>query len=127
MLIHGNVYCAGILLIDDVLNQTPIKLGERGSLGKAKYSIPYLLAGFTLLHITFLIYLHSGKSKYSIPYLLAHGFSLEMAGYQYIMKKKKNFSLQPAPISLMPLRALHLGFHHGTQIGRYRPKQYEHT
>lgn len=33
----------GIILIDDVKNQTPKKFGEVSDLGKSKYSIPYLL------------------------------------------------------------------------------------
>jgi len=33
----------GVLLIDDVRNPTPMKFGETSELGKAKYSIPYLL------------------------------------------------------------------------------------
>lgn len=48
----------GVLLIDDVQNQTPRKFGEPSNLGKAKYSLPYLLA---------------------------HGFRLEMAEYQYLL------------------------------------------
>ena len=32
----------GILLIDDVMNTTPRKMGEPSPLGKSKYSIPYL-------------------------------------------------------------------------------------
>ena len=40
----------GILLIDDVRNQTPKKFGEMSDLGKAKYSLPYLLQnGFELV------------------------------------------------------------------------------
>ncbi len=40
----------GIILIDDVRNQTPQKYGETSELGKAKYSLPYLLAnGFELV------------------------------------------------------------------------------
>lgn len=34
----------GIILIDDVRNQTPAKFGETSQLGKSKYAIPYLLA-----------------------------------------------------------------------------------
>lgn len=38
----------GVLLIDDVQNQTPRAHGEPSLLGKAKYSLPYLLShGFT--------------------------------------------------------------------------------
>ena len=40
----------GIILIDDVRNQTPKKFGDTSELGKAKYSIPYFLEhGFKLL------------------------------------------------------------------------------
>lgn len=40
----------GLILIDDVQNQTPKKFGETSPLGKAKYSLPYLLDnGFELL------------------------------------------------------------------------------
>lgn len=40
----------GIILIDDVRNQTPKLYGETSDLGKAKYSIPYFLAhGFEII------------------------------------------------------------------------------
>lgn len=40
----------GIILIDDVRNQTPKQYGELSELGKAKYSIPYFLAhGFEII------------------------------------------------------------------------------
>jgi hypothetical protein len=40
----------GIILIDDVRNQTPKQFGEISELGKAKYSIPYFLAhGFEII------------------------------------------------------------------------------
>lgn len=40
----------GLILIDDVRNQTPKKYGEISNLGKAKYSLPYLLEnGFELI------------------------------------------------------------------------------
>lgn len=40
----------GIILIDDVKNQTPKKFGEQSDLGKAKYSIPFFLAnGFEIV------------------------------------------------------------------------------
>jgi Methyltransferase domain len=40
----------GIILIDDVRNQTPKQFGETSELGKAKYSIPYFLAhGFEII------------------------------------------------------------------------------
>lgn len=51
----------GIILIDDVRNQTPKKFGETSDLG---------------------------KSKYSIPYLLDHGFKIIADGYQIILAKK---------------------------------------
>lgn len=51
----------GLLLIDDVRNQTPKKFGETSDLG---------------------------KSKYSLPYLLEHGFEVVMNEYQVILKKK---------------------------------------
>jgi hypothetical protein len=52
----------GIILIDDVRNQTPKQFGEKSDLG---------------------------KSKYSIPYLLNHGYELVADEYQVILKKKK--------------------------------------
>ena len=51
----------GLILIDDVKNQTPIKFGETSSLGKAKYSLPYLLD---------------------------HGFEIVMNEYQVLLRKK---------------------------------------
>lgn len=51
----------GLLLIDDVRNQTPKKFGETSELGKAKYSLPYLLE---------------------------HGFEIVMDGYQVLLRKK---------------------------------------
>lgn len=51
----------GILLIDDVKNQTPKKFGEQSDLG---------------------------KSKYSIPYLLMNGFEIIADEYQVVMRKK---------------------------------------
>ncbi len=51
----------GILLIDDVRNQTPKKFGEKSDLG---------------------------KSKYAIPYLLEHGYEIVADEYQVIMRKK---------------------------------------
>lgn len=50
----------GILLIDDVRNQTPKKFGEESDLG---------------------------KSKYAIPYLLEHGYEIVEDEYQVIMRK----------------------------------------
>jgi hypothetical protein len=50
----------GIILIDDVRNQAPKKLGEASEYGKAKYSLPYLLS---------------------------HGFELVEDEYQVILKK----------------------------------------
>lgn len=51
----------GIILIDDVRNQTPKKFGDTSGLGKAKYSLAYLLD---------------------------HGFELIADEYQVILKKK---------------------------------------
>ncbi len=51
----------GVLLIDDVQNQTPRKFGESSGLGKAKYSLPFLLA---------------------------HGFRLDMGEYQYLLVRE---------------------------------------
>lgn len=53
----------GIILIDDVKNQTPKKFGESSDLG---------------------------KSKYSLPYLLKNGFEMVEDEYQVILKKKKS-------------------------------------
>lgn len=40
----------GLILIDDVRNQTPYLFGDRSGLGKDKYSIPYLLSnGFEIV------------------------------------------------------------------------------
>lgn len=40
----------GLILIDDVRNATPRRFGEGSTLGKAKYSIPYLLEnGFEIV------------------------------------------------------------------------------
>lgn len=40
----------GLILIDDVRNQTPKQYGDTSGLGKAKYSLPYLLAnGFEIV------------------------------------------------------------------------------
>lgn len=50
----------GIILIDDVRNQTPKQFGETSELGKAKYSIPYFLT---------------------------HGFEIVADEYQVILKK----------------------------------------
>ncbi|MBS0628573.1 MAG: hypothetical protein JSS09_10260 [Verrucomicrobia bacterium] len=51
----------GLILIDDVRNQTPKKFGEISDLG---------------------------KSKYSLPYLLENGFELVMDEYQVLLRKK---------------------------------------
>lgn len=51
----------GIILIDDVRNQTPKQFGETSELGKAKYSIPYFLT---------------------------HGFEIVADEYQVILQKK---------------------------------------
>lgn len=40
----------GLILIDDVKNQTPKKFGETSDLGKSKYALPYLLKnGFEII------------------------------------------------------------------------------
>jgi hypothetical protein len=51
----------GLILIDDVKNQTPVKFGEKSNLG---------------------------KSKYSLPYLLDHGFEIVMDEYQVLLRRK---------------------------------------
>lgn len=51
----------GAILIDDVQNQTPRAFGEQSTLGKAKYSLPFLLA---------------------------HGFRLDMSEYQYLLVRE---------------------------------------
>lgn len=51
----------GIILIDDVKNQTPKKFGESSDLG---------------------------KSKYALPFLLSNGYELIMNEYQVILLKK---------------------------------------
>jgi len=51
----------GIILIDDIRNQTPKKFGDTSELG---------------------------KGKYAIPYLLEHGFELVMSEYQVLLKRK---------------------------------------
>lgn len=51
----------GLILIDDVRNQTPKKFGETSELGKSKYSLDYFC-----------------KNNYEIVF----------AGYQYILRKK---------------------------------------
>lgn len=50
----------GLILIDDVRNQTPKKFGESSDLG---------------------------KSKYSLPFLLKNGFEIVVNGYQVLLKK----------------------------------------
>lgn len=52
----------GIILIDDVQNQTPKRFGETSDFGKAKYSIPYFLE---------------------------HGFEIVAHEYQVILRKKQ--------------------------------------
>ena len=52
----------GLILIDDVKNQTPKALGEKSDLGKAKYSLPFFLK---------------------------HGFELVMDEYQVLLRKSK--------------------------------------
>lgn len=51
----------GIILIDDVKNQTPKKFGEKSDLG---------------------------KSKYAIPFFLKHGYEFIADEYQVILRKK---------------------------------------
>ena len=47
---HNLMSPTGIILIDDVRNQTPKQFGETSDLGKAKYSIPYFLEhGFEII------------------------------------------------------------------------------
>ncbi len=47
---HNLLSAHGIILIDDVRNQTPKQFGETSDLGKAKYSIPYFLEhGFEII------------------------------------------------------------------------------
>ncbi|HRN78501.1 MAG TPA: hypothetical protein PLU71_04630 [Candidatus Dependentiae bacterium] len=58
---HNVIAPHGIILIDDVRNQTPKKFGETSDLG---------------------------KDKYSIPYLLEHGFEIIADEYQVILRKK---------------------------------------
>jgi hypothetical protein len=53
----------GIILIDDVRNQTPKQFGEISELGKAKYSLPYFLEhGFTLVEDEYQVLLQKKKS-----------------------------------------------------------------
>lgn len=62
VIVENNLLSAhGIILIDDVGNQTPKQFGETSDLGKAKYSIPYFLE---------------------------HGFEMVAHEYQVILKKK---------------------------------------
>ncbi len=58
---RGLVPSGGVVLIDDVQNQTPRKFGDTSTLGKARYSLPFLLA---------------------------HGFRLEMSEYQYLLVRE---------------------------------------
>lgn len=55
---RGLIRAGGLVLVDDVQNQTARKLGDVSALG---------------------------KGKYSIPFLLAHGFEVLEAGYQYLL------------------------------------------
>jgi hypothetical protein len=53
----------GIILIDDVRNQTPKKFGENSDLGKAKYSIPYFLDhGFEIIENEYQVMLRKKES-----------------------------------------------------------------
>lgn len=48
----------GLILIDDVRHPTPMKFGEKSSLGKSKYSLPYLLQnGFEVIEDEFQVLL----------------------------------------------------------------------
>jgi hypothetical protein len=58
---RGLVPLGGAILIDDVRNQTPRAFGEESTLGKAKYSLPFLLA---------------------------RGFRLDMSEYQYLLVRE---------------------------------------
>ncbi len=62
IIVERNLVAAdGVILIDDVRNQTPRKFGESSSWGKAKYSLPFLLE---------------------------HGFEIVMDEYQVLLRKK---------------------------------------
>jgi len=62
MIVERNLMATyGVILIDDVRNQTPWKFGETSTLGKAKYSLPFLLD---------------------------HGFEIIMDEYQVLLRKK---------------------------------------
>lgn len=52
----------GIILIDDVKNQTPKQFGEVSDLGKSKYAIPYLLSnGYEIVADEYQVILRKGK------------------------------------------------------------------
>lgn len=54
----------GIILIDDVKNQTPKQFGESSDLGKSKYAIPYLLAnGFEIVADEYQVILKKGSGR----------------------------------------------------------------
>jgi len=54
----------GIILIDDVRNQTPKQYVETSELGKAKYSIPYFLAhGFEIIADEYQVVLQKSRSN----------------------------------------------------------------
>lgn len=62
-IVYGDLMSdTGIILIDDVKNQTPRKYGQKDALG---------------------------KSKYAIPFLLENGFEYVGNEYQVILKRKK--------------------------------------
>ena len=53
----------GIIVIDDVRNQTPKKFGESSDFGKAKYSIPFLQAhGFEIIEDEYQVILRKGTT-----------------------------------------------------------------
>jgi len=52
----------GIIVIDDVKNQTPKEYGEISDLGKAKYSLPYFLEhGFEMVQDEYQVIIRKGK------------------------------------------------------------------
>lgn len=54
----------GIILIDDVRNQTPKEFGEATDLGKSKYSIPFLLTfGYEIVEDEYQVILQKAKKN----------------------------------------------------------------